>query len=64
MSPQQIIFLSHMCFKPHVFVGPLSQGAALIVKYCYTNFSANIIYIKVKFFYHTFMAMALLESGP
>ena len=32
----------------HVFVGPLSPGAALIVKSCDTNFSENIICITVK----------------
>ena len=30
-----------------MLVGPLSPGAALIVKSCYTNFSANIICITV-----------------
>ena len=34
----------------HVFVGPLSPGAALIVKSFDTNFSANIICITVKNF--------------
>jgi len=34
----------------HVFVGPLSPGAALLVKSCDTNFSANIICITVKKF--------------
>ena len=34
----------------HVFVGPLSPGAALIVKSCDTNFSANIIGITVEIF--------------
>ena len=36
--------------RSHVLVGPLSPGAALIVKSCDTNFSANIICITVKNF--------------
>ena len=36
--------------KAHLIVGPLSPGAARIVKYCDTNFSANIICITVEIF--------------
>ena len=36
--------------QAHVFVGPLSPGAALIVKSCKTNFSANIFCITVENF--------------
>ena len=35
-------------YLAHVFVGPLSPGAALIVEYC--DFSANIICITVEIF--------------
>ena len=34
--------------KSHVFAGPLIPGAALIVKYCVTNISANANCITMK----------------
>ena len=53
-----------LIIPPHVFVGPLSPGEALILKSCVTNFSANIFLYHSEKFYHIFMAMGLLESGP
>ena len=59
--PLNYFQLKHVILT-HVFVGPLSPGAALIVKSCDTNFSANIIFITVEIF--TIPLWRLLESGP
>ena len=51
-------------FTSHVFVGPLSPGAALIVKSWDTKFLIKYYLYHSGNFYKTFMALGLLESGP
>ena len=50
-----VLFFLYLCevlmrYSTHVFVGPLSPGAALIVKSGDTNFSGNIICITLNIF--------------